>query len=138
MWQLSAPIMNYGYHPRFINWAMRLPFPFKKRVIIIGGGFAGCEMTDVLLDKGKKVTVLEEGPKLGYDVGLSNIWVVKKKIRESGTVVATNARVLEITKKGVKAMVGNQEKFFEGDTIVMALPLQPNDRLSKELEQKGL
>ena len=138
LWQMSAPVMNYGYHPRLINWALRLPFPFKKRVVIIGGGFAGCEMTDVLIDRGKKVTVLEEGPRLGYDVGLSNIWVVKKKIKESGSVVATNAKVVEITKKGVKASVGGSEKFFEGDTVVMALPLQVNDKLSKELEKKGL
>ena len=106
-------------------------------MVIIGGGFAGCEMTDVLLDKGKKITLLEEGPKIGYDVGQSNIWVVRKKIKETGTVVATNVKVLEITPKGVKAKVGNEEKFFEADTVVMALPLQPNDKLSKELEKKG-
>jgi 2,4-dienoyl-CoA reductase (NADPH2) len=110
---------------------------FGKRVVIIGGGFAGCEMTDVLLDKGKKITLLEEGPKIGYDVGQSNIWMVKQKIKETGTVVATNVKVLEITKKGVRAKVSNEDKFFEADTVAMALPLLPNDKLSKELEKKG-
>ena len=138
LWRFSSPIMKYGYHPKLINWGLRLPFPFKKRVVIIGGGFAGCEVADALIDKGKKVTVLEEGPRLGYDVGLSNIWAIKKKMKEFGATTATNAKVVEITEKGVKALVGGSEKFFEADTVVLALPLQANDRLSKELEGKGL
>jgi len=48
-----------------------------------------------------------------------------------------NAKVVEITGKGVRASVDDSEKFFEADTVVIAIPLAVNDKLAQELEGKG-
>ena len=43
----------------------RLWMPLGKRVAIVGGGLVGLELAEFLVDRGRQVTVLEEGPSLG-------------------------------------------------------------------------
>jgi len=137
LWRLTSPVLRYGYHPELIRWGLRFGFPFKKRVVIIGCGFAGCELADVLAERGKEVTILEQGPRLGYDIGMSTRWVVMQRLNKFGVKMERNAKVLEITEKGVKVAVDSTEKFLEADTVVLALPLQANGGLAQELEGKG-
>ena len=137
LWRFASLFLKYAYNPGLIRWGLRFGFHFKKRVVIIGGGFAGCELADVLAEKGKEVTILEESPRLGYDVGMSTRWVVMMRLRRFGVSMEKNAKVVEITEKGVKALVDGSEKFFEADTVVLALPLEANDKLARELEGKG-
>jgi len=40
MWRLGSFALRYLDQPALIRWALRFSFPFKKRVVIIGGGFA--------------------------------------------------------------------------------------------------
>ena len=137
LWRLASSFLKYGYNPELIRKGLRFGFPFKKRVVIIGGGFGGCELADVLAEKGKEVTILEESPRLGYDVGMSTRWVVMQRLRRFGVNMEKNAKVVEITEKGVKALVDGSEKFFDADTVVLALPLEADDKFARELEGKG-
>ncbi len=137
LWRLSSLFLRYLYNPALIRWGLRFGFPFKKRVVIIGGGFAGCELADTLAERGKKVTILEESRRVGYDIGPVTRWVIMMRLRGFGVRMEKNARVVEITGKGVKASVADSETFFEADTVVLAMPLAVNDKLARELEGKG-
>ena len=138
LWHLASPLMKYAYHPALINWGLRFGFPIKKRVVIIGGGFAGLEMADVLAEKGKQVTVLEQGPELGDGFGISYLWMYLERLKNYGVVTQTESRVQEITSKGVKVVVAGEHKFYPADTVLLTLPVQPQDNsMSRELEKKG-
>ena len=39
------------HSPYMIRWLLRFNFPIGEQVIIIGGGFAGCEIGEVLVEK---------------------------------------------------------------------------------------
>ena len=137
LWRLSSCFMRSTYKPELVRWGLRFGFPFGKRVVIVGGGFAGCELADTLGERGKKVTSLEEGSRIGYDIGMSTRWVVMMRLRKFGVAMEKNAKAVEITEKGVSAMVDGSEKFFEADTVVLALPLSADGKLARELEGKG-
>jgi 2,4-dienoyl-CoA reductase (NADPH2) len=137
MWHLGSFALRHVNQPALIRWSMRFSFPFKKRVIIIGGGFAGCELADVLAERGKELVLLEESKRLGFDIGITTRWVVLMRLWKSGVRMERNAKVVEITKKGVRAIVEDTEVFFEADTVALTLPLETNDRLARELEEKG-
>ncbi|MFC2017109.1 FAD-dependent oxidoreductase, partial [Chloroflexota bacterium] len=136
LWRLGSLFLRYLYNPALIRWGLRFGFPFKKRVVIIGGGFHGCELADVLAEKGKNVTILEKSRRMGYDIGPVTRWVFMKRLREFGVKMERNANVVEITGKGVRASVNDSETFFEADTVVLAMPLTVNDKLAQELEGK--
>jgi len=139
LWRLALLATGLGYHPGLINYGMKFGFPFGKRVVVLGGGFAGFEVSDVLGEKGKKVTILEEGPQLGYGIGISNIWVLIKRLRKFGVAMEKNVKIEKITDKGVEALVGDERKFYEADTVMLARPFKAkDDALKKELEVKGL
>lgn len=137
MWRLGSLALRYLDQPAIIRWALRFSFPFKKRVVIIGGGFAGCELADVLAERGKELTLLEESKRLGFDIGITTRWVVLMRLWKSGVRMERSAKVVEITEKGVKAIVGDSEAFFEADTVALTLPLETNDKLAGELEERG-
>jgi len=134
---LGALFMRYAYEPSRIRWLLRYDFPFKRRVAIIGGGFAGCELGITLVESGKNVAIIEESKRIGYDVGLVHRWVWMKQLREAGTRLETNARVINVTPKGVEINKAGGNDFIEADTVVLAGGLQPNSELAALLSKKA-
>jgi 2,4-dienoyl-CoA reductase (NADPH2) len=137
MWRFGSLALRYIDRPSLVRWALGLPFPFKKRVVIIGGGFAGCELADVLAERDKKVTLLEESRRLGFDIGITTRWVQLMRLWQSGVNMQRNAKVEQITDRGVRAIVEDDEQFFEADTVALTKPLEVNEHLAKELQDKG-
>ena len=137
MWRAASTAMRRANQPSLFRWGLKFNFPFKKRVVIIGGGFAGCELADVLVERGKKVTLLEESRRLGFDIGITTRWVVLMRLWKFGVTMERNAKVVEIGDKAVSAMVGDAGKSFEADTVALTMPLITNDTLANELKEKG-
>ena len=139
--RLGPLVLRYLYMPSLIRLFLKFNFPFGKKVIIIGGKFAGFEFADVLAQKGKVVTVLEETSRLGSDIGPSTRFVILGKMRQFGVKMETNAKVLEITGKGVRGIKttkeGMSEPFeFEADTVIVTGDLGVNKELANQLEGK--
>ena len=135
---LGALFMRYAYEPSRIRWLLRYNFPFKKRVAIIGGGFAGCELGITLVESGKNVAIIEESKRIGYDVGLVHRWVWMKQLREAGTRFETNARIVSVNQRGVEINRSGENDFVEANTVVLAGGLQPNTELTDLLSNKAL
>ena len=109
------------------------------KVVIIGGGMVGCEVADYLCsEKGKTdITLLEMLPKIATDVGPTIRWVVRKRIQDFKVKVKTNARVTEITDKGVKSVCGCDAEIIGADTVVIATGHESNDKLARAIEGKA-
>lgn len=137
MWVFGSRALRSMNDPEKLREALKLPFPFKKDVVIIGGGFAGCELADTLAELGKNVTILEKSKRLGYDIGITTRWVVLMRLWGFKVQMEKNVKVVEITKKGVNATIEGKEKFFEAGTVVLTLPLATDDTLAKDIEAKG-
>jgi 2,4-dienoyl-CoA reductase (NADPH2) len=137
MWFGASLAMRFIDNPDFMRKMMKYNFPFKKRVVLIGGGFSGCELADVLAELGKDVTILEESKRLGYDIGITTRWVVLMRLWGFKVKMEKNAKVTEISDKGVKAIVEGKEKFYEADTVALTLPLTTDDKLAREIAAKG-
>ena len=137
LWRLGSLALRYLYQPALIRWGLRFGFPFRKRVVIIGGGFAGCELADILVERGKKVTILEQSHRIGYDIGITTRWVVRMRLWNFGVRMERDVRVVEITERGARAIVADSETFFEADTVALTMPLVADDKLARELEEAG-
>ena len=112
--------------------------PIGKRVIIIGGAIQGCELAEFLVKRGRKVTIVDQAEELGQLMPIRNWMKLSKWLPKKGAVMISGVKeYAEITDKGLTIITkeGNRQS-IEADTIVTALPLEPNTELSKALEGK--
>src|SRR5262249_60905401 len=77
--------------------------PIGRRVVVIGGGLVGAELAEFLAERGREVSVLEEGPVIAREMAHPRRWRVLHELREAGVRLHTRARVLAIGERGVRA-----------------------------------
>jgi len=107
-----------------------------ETVAVVGGGLVGCETAEFLAEKGKNVTILEMLGRIGADIGRTTRWVTMQRLRSLGVKMERNAKVEEITDKGVRVSRDGASMFFEADSAVLAVGMEPNRQLAQELEGK--
>lgn len=108
-----------------------------QNVLIVGGGMVGCETAEFLAVRGRKVTILEMLGRIGVDIERANRWVILGRLRSLGVRMETNAKVEEITESGVKVIRDGRAEFFDGESVVLAVGMEPNQKLFRELEGKA-
>ncbi len=131
---LAALFIKYFYNPSVIRWLLRFNFPFGKRVVVVGGNFAGCELGETLAERGKEVTIVEESKRLGSDIEITHRWVFLKKLKEAGAKIFREAKVTQITDEGVQISYPGATEFIEADTVVK-VGITPDTVLAQELKE---
>jgi len=106
------------------------------RVLIVGGGRSGCETADFLNLKGKQVTILEKGHRVGIGLGPTSRWTYMLRFISAGVKMERDAEVTRITEKGVEVSRNGATEFFQGDTVVLATGTKPNNKLANQLRGK--
>jgi len=94
---------------------------------------SGIELAETLVDRGKRVTVVEEGKRLGADIEITHRWVFLSKLKKAGTEMLREARVTRITDKGAEVSHSGITEFFEADTLVK-VGITPNTEPARKLE----
>jgi len=134
------------FSPGFLNLISKIymPVSFKfwkhigKRVVIIGGAIQGCELAEFLVRRGKKVTIVDTAKEMGtgmVDVLMAYLfsWFKKKGVK----MISGVDEYVKITDKGL-TIINNEGKkeLIEVDTVILDLPLSPNDEMMKSLKGK--
>lgn len=113
----------------------------EDEVVIIGGGLVGCELAEYLLNKGKKVIILEMLPRLANDLTRVLRADLLFRLRKAKVQTETDFEVTRITEHGVWGIrksfaFGPNEAFFEAKSIVLATGYKPENSLAEELTGK--
>lgn len=103
-----------------------------ERVVIVGGGQTGLETAEFLVEKGKKVTVVEMLPEVGADMEFITKVFLLERLARSGVTILASRKVDAITERGVQA--GGE--LLRTDTVVVAVGLKPNRGLAEVLKGK--
>jgi len=112
--------------------------PAGRSVVVIGGGFHGCEVAEFLAKRGREVTIIEESDFIGegmldFRLDLLLDWFERKRVR-----LVTGARHIAITSEGVSFAVGDGERdgdrqTIPADTVIPTSPLAPDSTLADDL-----
>ena len=94
--------------------------PVGKRVVIVGGGLVGAELAEFLVDRGREVTVLEEGDKLALEMAHPRRWRVLGDLRDHGAQLVTGAREVQIDRRSVRWATDEGEASAPADTVIIA------------------
>lgn len=138
MWSGAAFAMRFlGNNKPFMRWGMGLPWPVKKNVVVIGGGFAGGEVAEAMM-KGRNITIIEEGPRILEDLGPVTKGTETELLKKGGVKVLTKHKAVEITPKGVKAknLETDEIVFIPAGTVMPSLGVDRNEALYDELKKR--
>ena len=112
--------------------------PVGKRVVVIGGGLVGLELAEFLAERGRRVTVLEEGPHMGLPMAMPRRWTAVSKATKHGVVLVRDATVVSIDKVSVRYRSGEDEFEVRGDSVVVASQVEPDVQLAELLSDLGI
>lgn len=121
---------------RLMTKLVKVYLPVGRKVVIIGGTIQGCETAEMLVKRGRQVTIVETGPEIGEGM----LWRLVKPqllhwLEDHGVPMLAEVKLEEITDKGLLITTKTGEKkLLEADTIITALPLSPNTEVCGELE----
>lgn len=106
-----------------------------ERVVIIGGGLAGCESAMELCREGRRVTVLEAAKGFARDAHrMASLGLLEESKLHPNLKAVDQCRVTEITPEGVVATNrdGNSV-LYPADTVVYAVGMRARTQLSVQL-----
>lgn len=97
----------------------------RDRVVIIGGGFAGCELALYLKTQGKAVSLLEAMSDFDFSSNHLHGRVLLLEMKRAGVDIHLGAKVSEITDTGVQAETKEGPLFIEAESVVYATGVKP-------------
>ncbi len=113
--------------------------PVGDRVVVVGGGLVGLELAEFMIERGRKVTVLEEAPRFGLEMAHPRRWRALEDLREHGAELIANAHVRSIGEVDVSYEIrgdadGPTPAKVAADTVVLAIGLASNPAIAASLE----
>jgi pyruvate/2-oxoglutarate dehydrogenase complex dihydrolipoamide dehydrogenase (E3) component len=119
---------------RLTKWWM----PIGKKVIVIGGAVQGCQLAEFLVKRGRQVTIVDTAEELGEGMTGDDKGQLFAWLKQKGATSFNKVRYERITDKGLEIISKEGErKTLEADTIILALPFQPNTELWKRLQGRS-
>jgi NADPH-dependent 2,4-dienoyl-CoA reductase/sulfur reductase-like enzyme/rhodanese-related sulfurtransferase len=103
------------------------------RVVIVGGGLIGMEMTEAVSECGSSVTIVEMLPHLLPMIDRDMALLAEKHMRQRGVQVVTSARVerFEGDEDGYVKRVVTTNGNFEAPLALLSIGLRPNVELAR-------
>lgn len=111
--------------------------PIGKRVVVVGGGLVGVELAEYLAERGRSVTVLEAGEKLGLEMAHPRRARALYEARSRGVDFITGAELSGITQSGVTFSVGEESRTVRADAVVIASGVHADDSVAEQLRAEG-
>ena len=112
--------------------------PVGKRVVLIGGGLVGVELAEYLIERGRKVTVIEPSHNLGKELSIVRRARVLDLLEIDGATLIKSAEVTKITSNAVHYTNKNGHASVDTDTVIISLGAANNMSLANQLSQQSI
>ena len=122
----------------FVRKATHAWMPLGDCVAIIGGELVGIELAEFLVERGRKVTVIEEAPRLGKGLTLVRRMRILSELAEHGVTLIGGASGIAIAKDAVRFTdKDGQAQSVPADTVVVARGASGDLTLAESLRGAG-
>ncbi len=125
--------------PDWMRALSRIWMPLGDRIVMVGGGLVAIELAEFLAERGRKVTILEEGPVLGAGLKLVRRWRNIADCKRLGVQMLTSARLLRIESGSlVYGNAAGQERRIPADQVILTSGAGPNPGPANQLRATGV
>lgn len=119
--------------PAAIRAVTRRYLPIGRNVVVIGGSLVGLELAEFLAERGRNVTLLEEGRQLGVPMAMPRRWTAVRHAGAAGVHLHRGATVLRITGTHVEFRIGDRIRTTPADMVVVASEVSARAPLAEAL-----
>jgi 2,4-dienoyl-CoA reductase-like NADH-dependent reductase (Old Yellow Enzyme family)/NADPH-dependent 2,4-dienoyl-CoA reductase/sulfur reductase-like enzyme len=121
-----------------VRKATRAWMPIGTNVVIIGGELVGVELAEFLIERGRKVTVVDEMPRFGKGLTLVRRLRLMSELKEHGVTLATGAQDIAIEAEAV-TWTDDEGRSCSApaDTVIVAKGAEGDLSLAKSLRAAG-
>ena len=113
----GVPMRMFG--PRKLEEISEKIFPIGKRVAVIGAGIEGTQCAEFLLKRNKHVVMLAEDENIGGQIPLKYKERIEPWFADQDIEVVKNAKLVEVDRKGVWALVNGERKHYDVDSVMV-------------------
>jgi dihydrolipoamide dehydrogenase len=97
-----------------------------RRLLVLGGGYVGCEMATAWQQLGSSVTLLQRGSRLLPGLEPAASQAVEESLRELGVDVRLGTEVRSARRDGDEVVVTSADGELRGDEVLVATGRTPN------------
>ncbi len=116
-----------------LRFLSRLWMPIADEVVIIGGGLVGLELAEYLVERRRRVTVLEPGPALGAELAIVRRARVLHLLKSHGATIYKDAGITAIERDSVRFEIAGKPLEVNCKQVIIAMGAQPDDSLAQQL-----
>jgi 2,4-dienoyl-CoA reductase-like NADH-dependent reductase (Old Yellow Enzyme family)/thioredoxin reductase len=131
-------LMPFLLRAPVVRWLTKAWMPIGEKVAIIGGDIVACELAEFLVERKRKVTILESGTDLAVEMSIGRRWSFMQRLRDARVTMLRNVDFKGITPRGISIVDGEgKEQVVEANTIIMAGGMEPNKEVMDMLSGKA-
>jgi 2,4-dienoyl-CoA reductase (NADPH2) len=112
--------------------------PTGNRVVVIGGGATGAEVSEVLADEGKKVTICEKLGEVIRDAEPGTRKLLLVRLSQKGVRILINSEPKKITSAGVVIERKGSEELIGADTVVISVGAKANREMAAAIKSRKM
>ena len=125
--------------PEMLRAGSKLWMPVGERVVIIGGELVGLELAEFLAHRGRTVSVLEEGSRVGRGIPLVRRFRAVDDCRALGVAMLTGVRDIVIGDRQVRyANAHGQQRTLGADMVIVARGAHGDESLADAIAESGI
>ncbi len=107
--------------------------PLADEIVVIGGGLVGLELAEYLVERRRKITVLEPGPSLGAELSIVRRARVIHQLRAHGATLHSNASIVSIENEKVVYQRDEETHEAHGKQVIIAMGAEPETTMANSL-----
>ena len=112
--------------------------PVGDDVVVVGGGLVGVELAEFLAERGRTVTVLESGDKVGVEMAHPRRSRAVRDARAHGVRFETGAELVAIDERGVTFRQGEETRTVRAEQVILASGVHADATLADALTARGM
>lgn len=112
----------------------------NKKVVVVGSGITGLEVTEFLNDAGCSVTVVEMASEIAPGAWFQLVDDEMERIKPFGTEFKTGVKLVSVESDGitVESVKDGARSSIPAEAVVLSLGVRPCDGIVKELLNEGI
>ncbi|MCP4905160.1 MAG: FAD-dependent oxidoreductase [bacterium] len=93
--------------------------PLGRRVLIVGGGYQGGQLAEFMIKRGRMLSLVEKGPKIGEGVVPHQLMKLMPWLLAKGVQTLTAAEIESISGHRVTVVSRGQRRTLEADSVIV-------------------